>query len=88
VNRELISVERLFTHADGLPGRTWYRHLLFGCRYTYAGMTLPGMTEAIENDSEEQFRSQRGRVAEALRNAAMALRRCAERFQRLTENRR
>lgn len=48
VNRELIAFERTWLHDDGIPGRAWFKHLLYAPRYTYAAMTLPGVTEAAE----------------------------------------
>ncbi len=48
VNRELIAFERTWLHEDGIPGRAWFKHLLYAPRYTYAAMTLPGVTEAAE----------------------------------------
>jgi hypothetical protein len=36
INRLLISLERDFTDPQGIPRRPWYKHLVFGARYTYA----------------------------------------------------
>ncbi len=48
VNRELLAFERTWLHEPGIPGRAWFKHLLFAPRYTYAAMSLPGVTEAAE----------------------------------------
>ena len=48
VNRALLQFERTWLHDAGIPGRPWFKHLLFAPRYTYAAMTLPGITEAAE----------------------------------------
>lgn len=48
VNRELLAFERTWLHDPGIPGRAWFKHLLYAPRYTYAAMSLPGVTEAAE----------------------------------------
>ena len=48
VNRELIAFERTWLLESGIPGRPWFKHLLYAPRYTYAAMSLPGVTEAAE----------------------------------------
>ena len=58
VNEVLIRVERQLlllargadssSIAEGIPGRPWFRHALYAPRYTYAAMSLPGVTEALE----------------------------------------
>jgi len=48
VNRELLAFERTWLHEPGIPGRPWFKHLLYAPRYTYAAMSLPGVTEAAE----------------------------------------
>jgi N-acetylated-alpha-linked acidic dipeptidase len=47
--------EQSLTPPDGLPGRTWYKHLLYAPgRYTgYEPKTLPGVREAIEEERWE-----------------------------------
>jgi N-acetylated-alpha-linked acidic dipeptidase len=49
-NRLLQSVEQDLTDARGLPGRPWYRHLIYapGLLTGYGAKTLPGVREAIE----------------------------------------
>ena len=48
VNRGLRQFEQGWLHDAGIPGRPWFKHLLYAPRYTYAAMTLPGITEAAE----------------------------------------
>jgi N-acetylated-alpha-linked acidic dipeptidase len=50
VNRTLIESERRLTDAQGLPGRPWYRHMIYapGMYTGYGVKTLPGIREAIE----------------------------------------
>jgi N-acetylated-alpha-linked acidic dipeptidase len=50
----LLPMEQSLTSDVGLPGRPWYRHLIYAPgRFTgYGAKTLPGVREAIE---EERF---------------------------------
>ncbi|MGH9816447.1 MAG: serine hydrolase [Candidatus Acidiferrales bacterium] len=48
VNAAAMAVERNWLHSDGIPGRPWFKHLLYAARYTYAHLELPGLTEAVE----------------------------------------
>jgi N-acetylated-alpha-linked acidic dipeptidase len=49
VNRAQMQVEANWLHPDGIPGRPWFKHMLYGARYTYAHLELPGLTEAVES---------------------------------------
>jgi N-acetylated-alpha-linked acidic dipeptidase len=48
VNHGMMRVERNWLNEDGIPGRPWFKHILYGARYTYAHLELPGLTEAVE----------------------------------------
>lgn len=48
VNQAMMQVERNWCNPDGIPGRPWFKHTLYGARYTYAHLELPGITEAAE----------------------------------------
>ncbi|MGB5658317.1 MAG: M28 family metallopeptidase [Thermoanaerobaculia bacterium] len=48
LNQLLLRVEREFLDSKGIPGRPWFKHILYAPRYTYAAMSLPGATEAVE----------------------------------------
>jgi N-acetylated-alpha-linked acidic dipeptidase len=50
LNPKLIQSERKLTSADGLPGRPWYKHMIYapGFYTGYAVKTIPGVREAIE----------------------------------------
>jgi N-acetylated-alpha-linked acidic dipeptidase len=48
VNEQVMRVERNWCNPDGIPGRPWFKHSLYGTRYTYAHLELPGLTEASE----------------------------------------
>ena len=48
LNYGMMQVERNWLNPDGIPGRPWFKHVLYGARYTYAHLELPGLTEAVE----------------------------------------
>jgi N-acetylated-alpha-linked acidic dipeptidase len=50
LNQLLQGTEQALTSPRGLPGRDWYRHMLYapGVSTGYAAKTLPGVREAIE----------------------------------------
>jgi N-acetylated-alpha-linked acidic dipeptidase len=50
LNQILLSIEREFLDSQGIPGRPWFKHILYAPRYTYAAMSLPGVTEAAEQE--------------------------------------
>jgi N-acetylated-alpha-linked acidic dipeptidase len=52
-NRLLIQIERDFTDPEGIPKREWYKHLVFGARFTYDDLLYPSLTEAAEEGNTE-----------------------------------
>jgi N-acetylated-alpha-linked acidic dipeptidase len=48
LNHGMMQVERNWVNPDGIPGRPWFKHILYGARFTYAHLELPGLTEAVE----------------------------------------
>ena len=73
LDEALMKTERAFLDAAGLPGRPWYRHLLFAPRPSYAPEVLPGITEAIEAHDGAQLSTQVARLVAALGRAATVL---------------
>ncbi len=73
VNDALRLGERALLDADGLPGRSWYRHLVFAPRFSYEPEILPGVSAAIEAGSTEAVTHEVRRLAAALDRAAAAL---------------
>jgi len=65
INHGAMQVERNWLNPDGIPGRPWFKHILYGARYTYAHLELPGLTEAVEKQDWPTARQQ----AEILRRA-------------------
>jgi N-acetylated-alpha-linked acidic dipeptidase len=60
LNRILYSSERAFRHDAGLPGRDWFKHLIYapGMYTGYGVKTLPGIREGLEQkhfDEARQF---------------------------------
>jgi N-acetylated-alpha-linked acidic dipeptidase len=66
LNRALLDFEANWANPTGIPGRPWFKHLLYAPRYTYAAMTLPGITEAAEARDWVRAREQAGLVAAAI----------------------
>jgi N-acetylated-alpha-linked acidic dipeptidase len=69
----LQDVEQALLDHRGLPGRPWYRHLVYapGMLTGYGAKTLPGVREAIEGRRWEEASDYIGRTAAVL-NAASA----------------
>jgi N-acetylated-alpha-linked acidic dipeptidase len=68
LNRGLMQVERNWLNPDGIPGRPWFKHILYGARYTYAHLELPGLTEATEARDWTTARQQAEILQRALSN--------------------
>jgi N-acetylated-alpha-linked acidic dipeptidase len=79
VNDLLIGVERSFLSTDGLPGRPWFRHLLFapGLTTGYSAWPFPELAEATENADAELFGRGVERVTAALNAATLQLKEIA-----------
>ena len=65
INHGTMQVERNWLNPDGIPGRPWFKHILYGARFTYAHLELPGLTEAVEKQDWPSAQQQ----AEILRQA-------------------
>ena len=68
VNAALASLEQALIDEHGLPGREWYRHMLYapGLHTGYGVKTLPGIREAIEERHWDEANEYMGVVARAL----------------------
>ena len=69
----LIATERAFLDPSGLPGRPWYRHLLFAPKPSYEAEVLPGVAEALSAGNRTRIETEVARLAGALDRAAAAL---------------
>ena len=58
LNHGMMQVERNWLTLDGIPGRPWFKHILYGARFTYAHLELPGLTEAVEKQDWPTARQQ------------------------------
>jgi len=65
INHGEMELERNWLNPDGIPGRPWFKHILYGARFTYAHLELPGLTEAVEKQDWATAKQQ----AEILRSA-------------------
>jgi N-acetylated-alpha-linked acidic dipeptidase len=72
INEKLIQSERKLTNPDGLPGRPWFKHLVYapGFYTGYGVKTIPGVREAIEQKHWAEAEGEISRVARALRDEA------------------
>jgi N-acetylated-alpha-linked acidic dipeptidase len=77
LNTALLTIERELLLADGIPGRPWFKHVLYAPRYTYAAMSLPGVREAAEAGDWELARSQLEALVERLRAVTAATQQAA-----------
>jgi len=68
VNAKLIESERRLTDSAGLPGRPWFRHMIYapGFYTGYGVKTIPGVREAIEQKRWKEADEQIQRVAAIL----------------------
>ena len=68
----LIQSERKLISSDGLPGRPWFRHLIYapGAYTGYGVKTIPGVREAIEQKKWKEADEQIVRAANALQDEA------------------
>jgi N-acetylated-alpha-linked acidic dipeptidase len=74
LNASLVRVERALIDPAGIPGRPWYRHLIYAPKYTYAPEVLPGVAEAVDAGKKALAAGEAARVSTALRRAAALLR--------------
>jgi N-acetylated-alpha-linked acidic dipeptidase len=78
VNAALMQVERALLSPSGLPGRPWYRHLIYAPKPTYAPEVLPGVAEASEAHNRQQTIDQVRALVSALDSASGVLGRAGQ----------
>jgi N-acetylated-alpha-linked acidic dipeptidase len=74
IDRALLAAEGAFIDRDGLPGRPWYRHLIYAPKPTYAPEVLPGVAEAAQAGDRARLADQVRRLVAALDRATQTLR--------------
>jgi N-acetylated-alpha-linked acidic dipeptidase len=72
VNAMLARSERVLLSPEGLPGRPWYKHLLYapGTYAGYGARTMPGAREAIELKRYSEADGEIARIAKTLQDEA------------------
>ena len=72
INQKLQKAEQKLLDAGGLPGRSWYKHLLYapGFYTGYGVKTVPGVRESIEQGQYPQAETEIARVATAITGLA------------------
>jgi N-acetylated-alpha-linked acidic dipeptidase len=73
LDSRLIAAERGFLDPQGLPGRPWYRHLIYAPAFTYAPELLPGIARALDEKDAARAAIEADRVAVAIRRVTGAL---------------
>lgn len=73
INTALMAQERAWLDEQGIPGRPWFRHLVYAPLASYEAETLPGLREALEAGDLERARQQAARLRAALQRARGAL---------------
>jgi N-acetylated-alpha-linked acidic dipeptidase len=66
LSRRLMAAESGWLDPDGLPGRPWTRHLLYGMKLNFLPLNTPGLTEAIERRDWPGARVQMAKLKAAL----------------------
>jgi N-acetylated-alpha-linked acidic dipeptidase len=85
LNKTLIQTERALTNPDGLPRRSWYKHLLYapGVYTGYGVKTVPGVREGIEQKRYGEAEEGVARVAKAIENEAAVVDSAAAQLEKL-----
>jgi N-acetylated-alpha-linked acidic dipeptidase len=75
VNMRLLHCERALTDDKGLPGRPWFKHMLYapGFYTGYGVKTIPAVREAIEQKQWDRVSEQIPRVSVVLEKEAAAV---------------
>ena len=80
VNAGMMQVERNWLNPHGIPGRPWFKHILYGARFTYAHLELPGLTEAVEKQDWPTARQQAEILRQCLEKNTVLVNRLSERL--------
>jgi N-acetylated-alpha-linked acidic dipeptidase len=75
INAGLAQIDQLLIDPAGLPGRPWYKNLIYapGTLTGYGAKTLPGVREAIEQRRFDDARTYVGRTAKVIEDYANRL---------------
>jgi N-acetylated-alpha-linked acidic dipeptidase len=86
INRSLMAVEGNWLNPDGIPGRPWFKHILYAARFTYAHLELPGLTEAVEKGDWAIARDQARILEDALAKNTALLRATRDDLKKINEH--
>lgn len=67
INHQLMEVDRGWLNPEGIPGRPWFRQMIYAPKETYADEELPGVTEAIAARGWKLAQEQAAALENALR---------------------
>ncbi len=84
VNAAMIEVERNWCNPNGIPGRPWFKHSIYGTRFTYAHLELPGLTEAAEAGDWARAREQANILGDAVVKNTALLRQATDELNSLS----
>jgi N-acetylated-alpha-linked acidic dipeptidase len=75
INASLASIDQLLLDPQGLPGRPWFKNLIYapGTLTGYGAKTLPGVREGIEQRRFDDARAYVSRTAAVIENYATRL---------------
>ncbi len=84
VNALLIQSERKLTSSDGLPGRPWFKHMIYapGFYTGYGVKTIPGVREAIEQKKWKEADDQLVRIGSILEDEAALVESAAQQLEK------
>ena len=72
LNECLGRQERALLNPEGIPGRPWFRHLIYAPLPSYEAETLPGLREALAEHDNTRAHEQAARLGEAIDRAIEA----------------
>lgn len=84
INAQLMQSERKLATDEGLPGRPWFKHMIYAPgQYTgYGVKTIPGVREAIEQKKWQEADVQIQRVGKVLQDEATLIDSAADRIEK------
>jgi N-acetylated-alpha-linked acidic dipeptidase len=87
VNAKLIESERRLTNPEGLPGRPWFKHMVYapGAYTGYGVKTIPGVREAIEQKKWQEADEQLVTIGKVLQSEAALIESAANELGKAVE---
>ncbi|RDW80910.1 Zn-dependent exopeptidase-1 [Coleophoma crateriformis] len=75
VNKRYMSIEKAFLNKAGLPGRPWFKHIIYapGLWKGYEGVVFPGILEALETGEVGKAQEWVGIIAKAIETLSETL---------------